>query len=126
MADLSSCSDNVRRLWDRMNPCMLCSRNCRVNRHAGQTGFCGIGAEPVVSSVTPHFGEESVLVGPGGSGTIFFAGSNLRCVFCQNYDISQYRPCYQGAQYPEINRRPTRDEITRPRQHAIQKGLNVL
>jgi putative pyruvate formate lyase activating enzyme len=91
MIDLGSFSENVKKLWDRTNPCVLCPRNCRVNRHAGQIGFCGIGAEPVVSSVTPHFGEESVLVGPGGSGTIFFAGCNLRCVFCQNYDISQFR-----------------------------------
>jgi putative pyruvate formate lyase activating enzyme len=91
MIDLGSFSNNVRKLWDRMNPCVLCPRNCRVNRHESQIGFCGIGAEPVVSSVTPHFGEESVLVGPGGSGTIFFAGCSLRCVFCQNYDISQFR-----------------------------------
>ena len=46
---------------------------------------------PVVSSIGPHFGEESVLVGPGGSGTIFFAGCNLGCVFCQNFDISHHR-----------------------------------
>jgi putative pyruvate formate lyase activating enzyme len=46
---------------------------------------------PVVSSVGPHFGEESVLVGGGGSGTIFFAGCNLGCIFCQNYDISHHR-----------------------------------
>jgi len=82
---------SVEQLWDLMNPCTLCPRECKVNRHAGQTGFCGIGAEPVVSSVGPHFGEESVLVGTGGSGTIFFAGCNLGCVFCQNYDISHNR-----------------------------------
>ncbi len=74
-----------------MNPCVLCPQSCRVHRGQGQIGFCGIGDEPVVSSVGPHFGEESVLVGAGGSGTIFFAGCNLRCVFCQNYDISHYR-----------------------------------
>jgi putative pyruvate formate lyase activating enzyme len=53
-------------------------------------GFCGIGDKTVVSSAGPHFGEESVLVGTGGSGTIFFAGCNLGCVFCQNYDISHH------------------------------------
>lgn len=89
--DLDSFSSNVRTLWDRMNPCILCPQNCRVDRSRGQIGFCGIGDEPVVSSVMPHFGEESVLVGRGGSGTIFFAGCNLRCVFCQNYDISHGR-----------------------------------
>jgi len=51
-------------------------------------GFCGIGDMPLVSSVGPHFGEESVLIGGGGSGAIFFAGCNLGCVFCQNFDIS--------------------------------------
>lgn len=74
-----------------MDPCTLCPQNCRAHRGRGRTGFCGIGDEPVVSSVGPHFGEESVLVGAGGSGTIFFAGCNLHCVFCQNYDISQHR-----------------------------------
>jgi putative pyruvate formate lyase activating enzyme len=74
-----------------MNPCVICPRNCRVNRSRGEVGFCGIGDMPVVSSQGPHFGEESVLVGRGGSGTIFFAGCNLGCVFCQNYDISHFR-----------------------------------
>jgi putative pyruvate formate lyase activating enzyme len=82
---------SVEQLWDLMNSCTLCPRECKVNRHDGQTGFCGVGDEPVVSSVGPHFGEESVLVGTGGSGTIFFAGCNLGCVFCQNYDISHHR-----------------------------------
>ncbi len=81
----------VRRLWDRMNPCTICPRLCNVYRSKGETGFCGIGETPLVSSVGPHFGEESVLVGSGGSGTIFFAGCNLGCVFCQNYDISHER-----------------------------------
>ena len=74
-----------------MNPCTLCPRQCKVDRKKGETGFCGIGESAVVSSVGPHFGEESVLVGSGGSGTIFFAGCNLGCVFCQNYDISHER-----------------------------------
>lgn len=74
-----------------MNPCVICPRNCRVNRSRGQIGFCGIGDMPVVSSQGPHFGEESVLVGQGGSGTIFFAGCNLGCIFCQNFDISHLR-----------------------------------
>jgi putative pyruvate formate lyase activating enzyme len=81
----------VQQLWERMNPCMLCPRKCKVYRSKGQTGFCGIADMPVVSSAGPHFGEESVLVGAGGSGTIFFAGCNLGCIFCQNFDISHYR-----------------------------------
>ncbi|MHC4728697.1 MAG: radical SAM protein, partial [Planctomycetota bacterium] len=74
-----------------MNPCTLCPRQCKVYRSKGQMGFCGIGDIPLVSSVGPHFGEESVLVGSGGSGTIFFTGCNLGCVFCQNFDISHQR-----------------------------------
>jgi putative pyruvate formate lyase activating enzyme len=74
-----------------MNPCTLCPRECKVYRSKGQIGFCGIGETPIVSSAGPHFGEESILVGSGGSGTIFFAGCNLGCVFCQNFDISHHR-----------------------------------
>ena len=88
---MNESNKSVRQLWDLMNPCTLCPRECKVNRRDGQTGFCGIGDKPLVSSVGPHFGEESVLVGRGGSGTIFFAGCNLGCVFCQNYDISHHR-----------------------------------
>ncbi len=84
-------SQSVQRLQEAMNPCTLCPRECRVHRSQGQMGFCGIGDKPVVSSIGPHFGEESVLVGSGGSGTIFFAGCNLGCVFCQNFDISHHR-----------------------------------
>jgi putative pyruvate formate lyase activating enzyme len=82
-----------------MESCTLCPRMCKVNRLNEEKGFCGIGAKAVVSSACPHFGEESVLVGYGGSGTIFFTGCNLGCVFCQNYDISQLR---QGDEI-EIN-----------------------
>ena len=90
-ANSGSFSKPVQQLWDCMNPCTLCPRRCEVYRGRGETGFCGIGEMPVVSSVAPHFGEESVLVGSGGSGTIFFAGCNLGCVFCQNFDISHHR-----------------------------------
>jgi len=83
-------SQQLRRLWSLTNPCMLCPRQCGVERSRGELGFCGIGEMPVISSVGPHFGEESVLVGSGGSGTIFFAGCNLGCVFCQNFDISHH------------------------------------
>ena len=59
---------------ESLRSCELCPRKCRVNRLAGEVGFCGIGAEAVVASAGPHYGEESVLVGRGGSGTIFLAG----------------------------------------------------
>jgi len=74
-----------------LNPCRVCPRLCGVNRLAGEQGYCRTGARPRVASAGAHFGEEAVLVGPGGSGTIFFSGCNLHCVFCQNFDISRGR-----------------------------------
>ncbi len=82
-------SKTIERAYNILESCELCPRVCGVNRLNDEKGFCGIGTRAVISSATPHFGEESVIVGNGGSGTIFFAGCNLGCVFCQNYDISQ-------------------------------------
>jgi putative pyruvate formate lyase activating enzyme len=73
-----------------MEECRLCPRQCGVNRLEGKKGFCSApGATLVVSSFHPHFGEERPLVGKHGSGTIFLTHCNLRCVFCQNWEISQ-------------------------------------
>ncbi|MGD8719344.1 MAG: radical SAM protein [Candidatus Zixiibacteriota bacterium] len=81
----------ARELYELASPCRLCPRECGALRGDGDVGECGVGLIPVVSSAGPHFGEEAELVGRGGSGTIFFAGCNLACVFCQNYDISHLR-----------------------------------
>lgn len=76
-------------LWNIMSRCRLCPRECGVNRHQGETGLCrSPGRELFISSAMPHFGEERPLVGRGGSGTIFLTHCGLRCVFCQNYEIS--------------------------------------
>lgn len=72
-----------------LESCRLCPRCCGVNRLDGELGQCHTANEAVVSSCGPHFGEEAPLVGKHGSGTIFFTNCNLRCVFCQNYSISQ-------------------------------------
>ena len=69
--------------------CRLCSRHCGVNRLIGESGMCRTTSQAMVSSYGPHFGEEAPLVGRHGSGTIFFTFCNLRCIFCQNYTISQ-------------------------------------
>jgi len=82
-------AERIAAVRDILRNCTLCPRHCRVNRLKGERGACRTGASPVVSSYGPHFGEERPLVGLHGSGTIFFTGCNLRCVFCQNYDISQ-------------------------------------
>jgi len=77
------------RLTARLSACDICPRKCGSNRLQGEFGYCRSGALPVVSSYCLHYGEEPVLSGTQGSGTIFFANCNLRCVFCQNYQISQ-------------------------------------
>ncbi|GIW20434.1 MAG: radical SAM protein [Chloroflexota bacterium] len=70
--------------------CRVCPRACRVDRRADRVGLCGIGRRAIVASAFAHFGEEDCLRGWNGSGTIFFSGCNLRCVFCQNWDISHH------------------------------------
>ncbi|MBE9520238.1 MAG: radical SAM protein [Proteobacteria bacterium] len=72
----------------RLSPCVICPRQCQVDRLAEEKGICRTGSQAMVSSYARHFGEESPLVGTGGSGTIFITNCNLLCVFCQNYDIS--------------------------------------
>lgn len=69
--------------------CKLCPRNCGVDRIAGVTGYCGETAKLRVAFTGLHKGEEPPLIGDNGSGTIFISGCNLRCAFCQNYQISQ-------------------------------------
>ena len=78
----------IRLLKEFLEGCRLCPRECGVNRLNGEVGVCQAGLEPMVSSAFPHFGEEPPLVGYQGSGTIFLTHCNLRCIFCQNYDIS--------------------------------------
>lgn len=82
---LSKSIKNARKL---LKSCLLCPRKCRTNRTSDDTGICETGNHPVISSFMPHFGEEPPLSGTHGSGTIFFSHCNLRCCFCQNYDIS--------------------------------------
>ncbi|MGR3317036.1 MAG: radical SAM protein [Candidatus Anammoxibacter sp.] len=80
--------EKCKLLWNMMRECSLCPRRCGVNRLEGETGICKAGKDLVVASFSPHLGEEPPLVGSFGSGTIFLSHCNLRCVFCQNYDIS--------------------------------------
>lgn len=75
-------------LMKLLEECRLCPRECRIDRVSGEKGVCRAGADLEISSAFPHFGEEPPLVGWGGSGTIFLTHCNLRCIFCQNFDIS--------------------------------------
>ncbi len=78
-----------RPLTERLIQCECCPRRCGVNRVEGKVGFCRVPADIQISHAGLHYGEEPPISGTQGSGTIFFAGCNLRCVFCQNYQISQ-------------------------------------
>jgi putative pyruvate formate lyase activating enzyme len=80
---------------ESLRSCRLCPRECGVNRLAGETGFCRAGAEAMVAAVSVHHGEEPPISGAMGSGTVFFSHCNLKCLFCQNYPISQ-----MGAGHP--------------------------
>ncbi len=79
----------VERLEARLAECDICPRECGAKRLEGKVGSCNSTLLPIVSSVCAHHGEEPVLSGSRGSGTIFFGNCNLRCVYCQNYQISQ-------------------------------------
>ena len=83
--------ERVKSALDILKSCSLCPHNCKVNRFNDERGFCKIGRFSVVASYFPHHGEEDCIKGWLGSGTIFFSGCNLQCVFCQNWDISHYR-----------------------------------
>jgi len=87
----------ARALRERLAACDLCPHACGVNRLAGEVGRCRAGALARIASACDHHGEEPAISGRGGSGTVFVAGCNLRCVFCQNHRISQG----DARQYPE-------------------------
>ncbi len=75
--------------WKLLEDCTLCPRNCHVNRLAGQQGYCRQTWAPMVARAALHPWEEPCLCGERGSGTVFFSGCSLGCVYCQNWDISR-------------------------------------
>lgn len=93
LAETGELSERTEQAYALLKSCTVCPRKCRVNRLNDERGFCRTGFLPVISSFSPHFGEEPPLVGKNGSGTIFVTHCNLSCRFCQNYAISQ---CAQG------------------------------
>lgn len=126
----------------QLKSCLLCPRQCSVNRLANEKGHCNTGKNAIVASYSPHFGEESPLVGSGGSGTIFFSGCSLGCNFCQNYDISHGRHGDEVSDFRladlmislqshgchNINFvTPTHvvPQILSALPHAIERGLNI-
>lgn len=99
-----------QRFTDQLAHCECCPRKCGVDRRAGQIGFCRIGAAAQIAHAGLHFGEEPPISGVRGSGTIFFAGCNLRCVFCQNHQISQE---FQPSQMKTLTADELADEMLR-------------
>jgi len=89
-------AERVRALKARLSVCDLCPHRCGIDRLRDEMGRCRVGAQAHIAAACDHHGEEPVLSGTRGSGTIFVAGCNLRCVYCQNDRISQGKP----AEYP--------------------------
>ncbi|MBM7624432.1 radical SAM protein [Sporohalobacter salinus] len=81
----------VEKAYNILQDCTLCPHHCHVDRSNDEIGYCQTGNEIKIASYGPHFGEEPPLIGSYGSGTIFFSNCNLKCIYCQNYDISQHQ-----------------------------------
>ncbi len=81
--------ERVEKLYALLASCTVCPRNCGNDRMRNVLASCASGLHPIVSSYTPHFGEEPALSGSRGAGNIFLGNCNLRCVYCQNFQISQ-------------------------------------
>jgi putative pyruvate formate lyase activating enzyme len=85
----SQWKERIERALSLLESCEVCPHRCRVNRLKGELGFCKTGKNAIVDSYFPHRGEEKPIRGYRGSGTVFFSYCNMRCVYCQNYQISQ-------------------------------------
>ncbi|MCK5257750.1 MAG: radical SAM protein [Deltaproteobacteria bacterium] len=89
LSDSGELDERIDALEDLLTHCSLCPWECKVNRKEKEKGICQAGDVLMVAKTLPHFGEEPVLTGNNGSGTIFFTHCHLQCQFCQNYQISQ-------------------------------------
>ncbi len=92
--------ERVEKLYALLRACTVCPRDCGNDRLAGVLASCASGERPIVSAYTPHFGEEPSLSGTRGAGNIFFGNCNLRCVYCQNFQISQDYPAQRTNEVP--------------------------
>ncbi|MBW6485940.1 MAG: radical SAM protein [Syntrophobacterales bacterium] len=97
----SGIEKNIETLKSSLSACELCPRMCHVNRNSGERGFCLLASEMLISAHLPHHGEEPPLSGARGAGTIFFSSCNLRCSYCQNYQIS-HTPAGQSVSVDEL------------------------
>ncbi|MBN1932832.1 MAG: radical SAM protein [Desulfobacterales bacterium] len=125
-----------------LNSCVLCPRECRINRIEGQLGICKTGKNAWLNAYKAHLGEETPLIGKNGSGTFFFTHCNLLCIFCQNYELShegrgkeisnsemaEMMLILQEAECPNIHFiSPTHvvPQILSALEIAVQKGLSI-
>jgi putative pyruvate formate lyase activating enzyme len=100
LARTGELAERARALDAMLADCTVCPRECRVDRRVA-LGTCSTGAAALVASYNLHFGEEPVISGRRGSGTVFLANCNLRCAFCQNHDISQRPADFAGHEIPD-------------------------
>lgn len=108
LAENGTLGARVAALSARLGHCDLCPRNCGANRHE-RAGVCGVAARARLSAAVAHRGEEPVISGTRGSGTLFLGGCNMRCVYCQNHQISQ--PA--GIPVPEVSTEELADAMLR-------------
>lgn len=106
--------ERVEGLWTRYADCDLCAYDCQVDRTSGEVGACNVDDTVYVSSYFAHFGEEDVLRGWNGSGTIFLTHCNMSCVFCQNFEVS----------HEERGRKATPEEIAEMALELQRKGCH--
>src|SRR2546423_11422498 len=102
-------AERVRALEKLLLTCTVCPHDCGNNRLEGELARCYSGRLPIVSSYTPHFGEEPALTGTRGAGNVFLGNCNLRCVYCQNYQISQ------------AHKEQIKNEVTRSEERRVGK-----
>lgn len=95
--------ERLEALGRLMRDCVLCPRQCHVDRLRGEKGFCGLDGNVLMSRGLPHYGEEPPISGRCGAGALFFSSCNLRCIYCQNYQIS-HRPTGEDLDCREISR----------------------
>ena len=142
MNKLKLIRDAVKHFDGALKSCVICPRRCGVDRQGGKIGYCRAPIDPVVYSYIQHHGEEPALSGHKGSGTIFFAHCNMKCVYCQNYQFSQLDNGekitidklasvmldLQGSGCHNINLvSPTHyvPQILRALELAVKEGLNI-
>ncbi|MCG8431399.1 MAG: radical SAM protein [Candidatus Omnitrophica bacterium] len=103
----------IEKAFNLLAPCRICPRRCKVNRIEDENGFCRTGLKPRVYSFMPHHGEEPPVSGRRGSGTIFFAQCNMRCVYCQNFEFSQARAVGEQQETAFSNGEVSFEELAR-------------